>query len=323
MSTLPQDFTVERCTQKEAFQYFYQWSHELQWNPTSEGEDIRDVYFKADPQGFFKGQLKNEVVSIVSGVRYGDEQAWIGFYITSPNHRGNGYGHATFRKAIEHIGAKATVGLDAVLAQVENYKKSGFTAISWMNERRNGSIADLVGNQERDLAERIANNKVAGLVDISEVDADQLSAIEKRFSGLNRPQFVKDWASFHSTHREKRRFGAAVVSTEGGKPVIQGYACVRPAVTSYRVGPIYAASPEVAKQLLVKLAYEVVKAEEQKPFNIPLKFDVDVPNSNQDAVKIFNDLGWHDTFPTQRMWKGYVPEHDINGVYAVTTLELA
>ncbi|KAK3814925.1 MAG: acyl-CoA N-acyltransferase [Benniella sp.] len=332
MSTLPEDFTVERCTQQEAHEIFYGWAFSEHWNPSTKGEDVRDVYFKADPQGFFKGQLKGEVVAIVSALRYGDEQAWIGFYIASPKHRGKGFGLATFNKALEHVGHdRASVGLDGLLVQVENYKKSGFTSIAWMNERRNGAIDDLVDNQERVLAERISKNEVTGLVDLSDplVDLNQLPAIEQRFSGLKRPEFVKDWANFHINHHKERRFGAAVLSTDGtkdeksGKPVVLGYACVRPAVSSYRIGPLYATSPEVAKQLLVKLANNVVQAERQESYNIPLKFDVDVPNTNPGAVKLFDGLGWKDTFPSMRMWKGTVPEHDVSGVYAVSTLEVA
>ncbi|KAF9952766.1 hypothetical protein BGZ65_005076 [Modicella reniformis] len=330
MST-PPELTVERCTQQEASEIFYKWSTQEHWNPSTKGEDVRDVYFKADPQGFFQSKVNGEVVSIVSGVKYNDDQGWIGFYITSPKNRGRGYGIATFRKAMEHIGlGRASIGLDGVMAQVENYKKSGFTEIAWQNERRNGPITELVEQQERALAEGIAKNEIKGLVNLSDplVDLNQLSTIEQRFSGLKRPEFVKDWAKFHN-HPEKRRFGAAVLSTDGskdeksGQPIVLGYACVRPAETSYRVGPLYAATPEAAKQLLVKLAYEVVHAEKQQSYNIPLKFDVDVPNSNQEAVKLFDGLGWKDTFPSQRMWKGVVPPHDVNGVFAITTLEVA
>ncbi|KAF8925993.1 hypothetical protein EDD21DRAFT_131854 [Dissophora ornata] len=326
--------TLDRCTQHQAFDIFYTWSIQEHWNPGSKGEDILDVFYKIDPQGFFYGKILNketlreEIVSIVSGVRYGEDQAWVGFYIVSPNHRGHGYGIASFHKALEHVGHnRLSVGLDGVMAQVENYKKSGFTSIAWQNERRNGSARELVEVQERELADQILKGTVPGLVHLSDaqVDLEQLPLIEQKYSGLKRPQFVKDWALFHTHHPEQHRFGVAVLGEEGqknGKPVVLGYACVRPAESSYRVGPLYASTPEVAKQLLVKLAFEVVQAEKQKPYNIPLQFDVDIPNSNKEAAKLFDGLGWNDTFPSMRMWKGKVPEHDVNGVYAVSTLEV-
>ncbi|KAF9390232.1 hypothetical protein BGX21_011515 [Mortierella sp. AD011] len=334
-SKSPESLSIERCTGEQASKLFYSWALSEHWNPSTNGEDIKDVFHKADPQGFFFGKIhengKDEVVSIISGVRYGEDQAWIGFYIASPNHRGRGYGLETFHQALKHVGHdRASVGLDGVMAQVDNYKKSGFTEIGWQNERRHGSIAGLVENSERELAEKIAKDEFPGLVLLQDdqVDLDQLPGIEERFSGLKRPGFVKDWALFHAHHPEQHRFGVAFLSTDGtkdeksGKPIVLGYGCVRPAVSSYRVGPLYATTPEIAKLLLVKLASEVILAEKSKPYGVSLQFDVDVPNSNKDAIKIFDDLGWNDTFPCLRMWKGKVPKHDVNGVFAVGTLEV-
>ncbi|KAF8975615.1 hypothetical protein BGZ46_008986 [Entomortierella lignicola] len=335
-SKSPSEFSIAPCTSEEAYELFYSWAKSEHWNPSTKGQDIQEIYHKADPEGFFIGKInengKTVPVSIVSAVRYGQEQAWIGFYIVSPNYRGRDFGITTFRRALEHAGhGRPSVGLDAVMAQVENYKKSGFTEIGWQNERRHGSVKDLVENHERDLADKITRGEVPGLVHLTDdqVDLEQLSGIEERYAGLKRPEFVKDWALFHARHPEQHRFGAAVLSTDGtkdeksGKPIILGYGCVRPAETSYRVGPIYASTPEVAKLLLVKLATEVVLAEKQTPYGVPLEFDVDIPNSNAEAVKIFDSIGWKDTFPSLRMWKGKVPEHDVNGVYSVSTLELA
>ncbi|KAG0354728.1 hypothetical protein BGZ54_001493, partial [Gamsiella multidivaricata] len=274
---------------------------------------------------------KTEIVSIVSLIRYGKDQAWLGFYIVLPRHRGKGYGMATFQKALEHAGHdRQSIGLDGVLAQVENYKKSGFTNVAWRNERRHGSAKDLVENLERDLAEKVARGGVPGLVHLSDdlVDWDQVQALEQRYAGLKRPEFIKEWAQFHTFNPELHRFGVAVLSTDGtvdeksGKPKILGFGCVRPAETSYRVGPLYASTPEVAKLLLVKLGVEVVQAERQSPYHVPLQFDVDVPTSNEEAVKLFDGLDWKDTFPSLRMWRGKIPEHDVNGIFAVATLEV-
>ncbi|KAG0224942.1 acyl-CoA N-acyltransferase [Mortierella sp. GBAus27b] len=331
MSTSLAGFTVEPATHQEAHEVFYTWANSEKWNPSTKGDDIRDVYFKADNQGFLLGKLNGKPVAMISSIRYGDEQAWIGFYVALPEFRGNGYGLATFRKALEHAGHdRASVGLDGLLVQVENYKKSGFTEIAWQNERLNGSIEDLVKTQERDLVERIAKNQVAGLVDIgdAQVDVDQLPLIEERYSGLKRPQFVKDWAKFH-TNAPARRFGAVLLSTDGskdeksGKPVVLGYACVRPAEYSYRIGPLYAPTPEAAKQLLVKLAHDIHQAEGREPFNVPLKLDIDAPDKNEEAIKLFEGYGWAHTFPSKRMWKGAVPKHDVTGVYGVNALEVA
>ncbi|KAG0253286.1 hypothetical protein BG011_006447 [Mortierella polycephala] len=330
------ELVLVHCTSQEVFELFYSWSHSEQWNPSTKGHDIRDIYYKADPEGFFLGKVDGQVVSIVSAVRYGDDQAWIGYYIVSPDHRGKGYGLDTFRRALAHVnqgGERPSIGLDGVMAQVDNYRKSGFVHVAWKNERKHGSAKDLVETIEKDLAEGILQRAEAlpGLVvaqlDDPTVDVEQLVAIEQRFTGLKRPEFVRDWVRFHAAHPGEHRFGAAILSADKkdettGKPLVLGFGCVRPAVTSYRIGPLYATSGEAARLLLVKLAVDVVQAEEQNPMGIPLKFDIDIPNTNKAAAEMFDRLGWVTTFPSLRMWKGKIPESDVNGVYGVLSLEV-
>ncbi|KAF9107688.1 hypothetical protein BGX27_008639 [Mortierella sp. AM989] len=330
----PKDLVIEKCTREQAQELFYSWAQKEQWNPCADGQTIK-VFHDTDPEGFLSGKInedgKDVVVSIITAIRFRDDQAWVGYYIASPEYRGRGYGIETFNKALEHVGHdRQSVGLDGVMAQVHNYKKSGFTEVAWQNDRRHGSIKDLIEHREQELTEKIIKSEIPGLVNLSDdqVDLEQLPGIEERFTGLKRPDFVKNWAKFHTDHPELHRFGAAVLSTDGtkdkksDKPIILGYGCVRPAENSYRVGPLFASTPEIAKLLLVKLACEVEQAEKQNPNGIPLDFDVDVPNSNQDAVKYFDSIGWNGIFPSLRMWKGKIPAHDVNGVYGVTSLEV-
>ncbi|KAG0379752.1 hypothetical protein BGX24_011864 [Mortierella sp. AD032] len=359
MMASPTGQAFHYCTPDQAMDTYYAWANSEQWNPSRKGYENK-LYHNIDPKGFIystvesssssnnqvqkqerdeKGKekgpnsAKDEIVCIVSAIRYGEDQAWIGNYIASSKFRGRGYGLATFNKALEHLNheTRASIGLDAVMAQVETYRKSGFTESAWLNERRHGSVTKLVESQEHELAERISHNKVEGLVSLSDpnVDLEQLPGIEVKYSGLKRPQFAKDWAQFHADHPEENRVGVAFLSTDPssvdpvtGKPLVLGYACVRPATSSYRVGPLYASTGEIAKYLLVKLAVEVLQAEKHNPLGIPLDFDIDMPDKNPFAVELFNGLGWKNTFPCLRMWKGKVPEHDINGVFGVTTLEV-
>ncbi|GJJ77217.1 hypothetical protein EMPS_09576 [Entomortierella parvispora] len=433
-STADSDIIFQRCSDKEAQELFFNWSKTEQWNPGAKGADIPGAMFKADPQGFFMGKVPKkdspgefETVSMISGVRYGEEQAWIGFYVVAPEHRGRGYGLKSFQNAMKHAQSTSTdgvirpsVGLDGVMAQVDNYRRSGFTEVGWLNERRHGSASDLVHKQEKDLAEKISRDEIPGLVDLIVRDklvlreeakkqeekagatasaskapatttatadvtsaekeneqrnqsflglkadalvgsdfqdavesaftaattavlaplslaptapvtklADwaQLSPMEQKYTGLKRPGFVRDWVQFHADHPEYHRFTAAVLSQdqkdpESGLPVVLGYACVRPAESSYRVGPLYAATPKIAKQLLVKLACDMVQAEKIKPLGVPLEMDIDVPDTNAEAIKLFDGLGWPNTFPSLRMWNGKVPKHDASGVFGITTLEV-
>src|SRR5690349_7397201 len=103
------NIVFESLPSEKAGELFYSWANSEQWNPSTKGQDVKEVYHKTDPEGFIAGKITNdqgkeEIVVIISAVRYGSEQAWIGFYIANPKHRGNGYGLATFNKALDYIG---------------------------------------------------------------------------------------------------------------------------------------------------------------------------------------------------------------------------
>ncbi|KAF9149093.1 hypothetical protein BG015_009132 [Linnemannia schmuckeri] len=272
------------------------------------------------------------VISVISAIRFGDDQAWIGCYITDPKYRGRGYGISTFNQALEHVGpTRKSVGLNAVFSQVDNYRRSGFTNPSWVNERRRGSVRDLIEVQEPQLAARIVGGEFdEDLVLLSDerVDWDQLPGIEKRYTGFNRPGFVKDWVRFHASHPEHHRVGVAVLSRtqkdeESGKPLVLGYGCVRPGFTSYRAGPLYARDAETAKKLLVKLAVEVLAADKREPLvDVPLIFDIDIPDQNRASVQMFDGIGWTNTMSTQRLWRGVVPPYDASGCFGISLLEV-
>ena len=51
--------------------------------------------------------------------------AFLGFYIVKPELRGRGYGLRLWQAGMARLGNRI-VGLDEVIAQQENYKRSGF-----------------------------------------------------------------------------------------------------------------------------------------------------------------------------------------------------
>src|SRR5262249_60290180 len=78
-----------------------------------------------DPDGFPIGELDGAAASTISAINYDDGFSFLGFYIVRPDLRGRGYGLRTWRSAIAHAGARM-IGLDGVVAQQDNYRKSGF-----------------------------------------------------------------------------------------------------------------------------------------------------------------------------------------------------
>ncbi|KAF9149092.1 hypothetical protein BG015_009131 [Linnemannia schmuckeri] len=330
------------------------------WNPGQKAA-MSQVMLKTDPGAYFYGRLEQEqeqgqekngramvvkekgrekvaleddrsIVSMISAIRFGDDQAWLGYYITEEQHRGKGYGLAIFNHALEHLGgpSRKSIGLNAVMSQVPNYQKSGFTQSSWTNERRRGPASDIVeGVHDRELAKKIARGEVDGVVLLSDprVDWDQLHRMEKQYTGFDRPEFIKSWADYHANgDPSAHRIGVAILSTTSTcpiskKPLLLGYTCARPAMVSYRIGPLYATDGEIARQLLVKLAVEVIAAEKRSPMRVPLVFDIDIVQENTAAVAMFDRMGWPNLISSLRMWKGVVPPYDASGCFGIATAE--
>ncbi|KAF9580592.1 hypothetical protein BGW38_002693 [Lunasporangiospora selenospora] len=293
-------FTVQRCSQQQAYEYFYEGSVLEGWNPGAQGHDIRDVFYGLDPKGWFYGKLSipgepDKVVSIISAVRYGEDQGWIGYYLADPAYRGRGYGMKGFQAALEHLKGCRQIGLDGLMAQVENYKKSGFVHNSWENERRHGSVVDLVETGERQLAQQIRENQSAyRLVRLNEVPVNKMVELEERFTA----------------------------AMEGDELI--GFGCVRQSESSYRLGPLYSTKADAAKEILVKLAVDVVDADKNtdRDKSVPLYFDMDVPISNNAVVEMLDKYGWKNISSSVRMWKGEAPKVDVDGVFAINTLEI-
>ncbi len=92
------------------------------WNPSlHDGPAFR----RADPQGFLGAWLGEEPVGCISAVSYGGAFGFIGFYIVAPEHRGQGYGLRLWQVGMARL-AGQTIGLDGVVAQQDNYRRSGF-----------------------------------------------------------------------------------------------------------------------------------------------------------------------------------------------------
>src|SRR5215472_9910334 len=98
------------------------WAAAEGWNP---GHADAKCFATVDPQGFFIGELEGKPAATISCLNYDDTFSFLGFYIVRPDLRGRGYGLRIWNAAMAHAGARI-VGLDGVVAQQENYVKSGF-----------------------------------------------------------------------------------------------------------------------------------------------------------------------------------------------------
>ncbi|MFD9290128.1 GNAT family N-acetyltransferase [Streptomyces sp. NPDC060030] len=264
---------------------FLEWAEDEQWNP---GKLDRLPFHAADPHGFFLGRLDNEPVTSVSAVRYGREFGFIGFYIARPPVRGRGYAIQAWRAAMRHLDGR-NVGLDGVVDQQDNYRRSGFRT-AWNHLRYAG-----VPGVERPSGD-------ISVVDAGTVPFGVLASYDRRFFPAPRDAFLSLWVALPGH--------TALVAVQDGE--LRGFGVARPAGTGARVGPLHAASDDVALALLHGLS----AARPGEPLAL------DVPDVNAAAIVLMERLGLEPTFECARMYTRDVPEVDLPGIYAATTIEL-
>ncbi|MFF4392026.1 GNAT family N-acetyltransferase [Streptomyces sp. NPDC001552] len=264
------------------------WADEEGWNP---GDSDRFAFAVADPEGFLIGRLDGEPVACISAVRYGGGFGFIGFYIARPAVRGQGYGIRLWRAGMERLDGRL-VGLDGVVDQQANYRKSGFR-LAWNNFRYEGTPqGDDDGAVEAEVE----------VVDAGTLPFGRLAAYDRRFFPAPRDAFLSAWTGLPGR--------TALAAVRDGR--IEGLGVIRPSSAAHRIGPLYAATPAVAASLLRELA-------RRAPDGL---VSVDVPDANPVAAALFERLGLAPAFETARMYTGPAPDLALTELFGVTSLEL-
>ncbi|OLE26648.1 MAG: GNAT family N-acetyltransferase [Catenulispora sp. 13_1_20CM_3_70_7] len=261
------------------------WCADEGWNP---GDHDGPCFLAQDPEGFFIGRIDGEPVSAVSVVNYGDSFSFLGLYLVKPEFRGRGLGLATWQTALPRAGER-TVGLDGVVAQQDNYRKSGFTYAHRTVRHVGTLIPDGSGSAALPLA-------AADLGDVIDYDALCFPA--------PRPVFLREWFAAPG------HVGRALIVDDR----LVGYGVIRSARDGCRVGPLFADSRVYAEVILDALVAgfggEAVAVA------------IDVPETNGEALAMVGELGMEPAFEVARMYTGPVREIDHGKVFGVTTLEL-
>jgi hypothetical protein len=258
------------------------WAAGEGWNP---GLHDADAFHAADPEGFLLGVLDGEAVASISVVRYDAAFGFLGFYIVEPGHRGRGLGKRIWDAGMDRL-AGANVGLDGVVAQQQNYRRSGFR-YAYGNQRYAGVAPEGVA---------------VGAVPAGEVGIDPVAAYDRRcFPGPRRP-FLERWLDMPGS--------TALVLPEGD--AIRGYGVVRACREGHKIGPLFADTPALAETLFRGLAGSVAGE----------TLFLDVPLPNAAAVALAERHGMRPVFETARMYTGEAPDVDLDRVFGVTTFEL-
>jgi GNAT superfamily N-acetyltransferase len=262
-----------------------EWAGAEGWNP---GLEDAECFWRADPKGFLVGLVHGEPVACISIVRYGSSFGFLGFYIVRPEYRGRGLGLEIWNAGLQRLEGRV-VGLDGVVAQQHNYRKSGFS-LAWRNIRYMG-----VARSSRD--------KIDDTVPLSSIPFDELTAYDHPFFPDDRRAFLECWAS----RQGSRAFG---IRQNGA---LAGYGLVRPCRSGFKIGPLFADKPELAETLYHALESSVPKGS--------LIF-LDIPEVNPAALELVQRHEMSVVFETARMYKGAAPQLPIERIFGITSFEL-
>jgi GNAT superfamily N-acetyltransferase len=272
---------------------FESWAAAEGWNP---GPADGGCFLAQDPDGWFLGRIDGTPVSAISLVNYGETFSFLGFYLVHPEYRGRGLGYATWQAGLRHAGDRV-IGLDGVVAQQENYRKSGFT-LAHRNIRYVGEVA----------AGTPASAPPA-VRPAAEVEFAAIEAYDSAFFPAERPVFLRHWLAAPGH--------IALAAVADGEVV--GYGAIRPAPAFAKVGPLFADTPEVAEALFQALVDALAAAGGDGE---PVQVALDVPEPTPAAVALAERHGMKPSFETARMYTGPVREIDLARVYGITSFEL-
>lgn len=263
------------------------WAAQEGWNP---GLDDAENYYAADPNGFLIGWVDDKPVSSISAVKYGDEFSFIGFYIVHPDYRSRGLGLQIWKAAIDYIG-KQPCGLDGVVDQQENYRKSGFE-LAFENVRYEGTGFSY-------------KRSLDGFVDLKTFYLSKLLEYDRAFFPTARPEFLSKW--IHS------RNATAIGYTADEGESLSGYTVVRRCREGYKIGPLNADSPDIAHALFGEAISTVPTGE---------KVFLDIPGNNPEAKDLVEQNQMQPMFETARMYKNGNPKLPAQRIYGITSFEI-
>lgn len=255
------------------------------WNP---GRHDAHAFYEADPEGFWAGELDGEIISTISAVRYGGNFGFIGLYIVKVPYRGQGYGIRLWQQAMRHLGSRV-IGLDGVVAEQDNYRRSGFR-LAYNHLRFAGKAAALPGN-------------AAPSLQITDFQA--LCRYDQSIFNADRSRFLAAFAFAPGT------VGRVHKNQDGA---IDGYALARPCAEGYKIGPVFAPDLDTAGDLIAGVL---------RTLPAGVSFYLDVPESNPAAVALAKRrLQMTKVFETARMYANGEWLLPTRFIWGTATLEL-
>ncbi len=255
------------------------------WNP---GLHDRDCFYAADNSGFFIGLLNGEPIACLSAVKYSDSFGFIGLYIVKQAYRNRGYGMQIWHTGLAYL-KNCNIGLDGVIAQQHNYKKSGFQ-FAHRNMRYQGLTG---GKLVHDLR----------LIKLTDVAFSEINCYDRAFFPTTRSAFLQAWIN------QPESIALGILE----KNQLVAYGVIRSCHRGYKIAPLFANTLELADILFSALKASVT---------IGQPVFLDIPEHNPDALALVERHQMSMVFETARMYNQKFPDLAFPRLYGITSFEL-
>ena len=260
------------------------WAAQEGWNP---GIHDAETFYVADPEGFFVGEINNEVVAVGSAVVYDDHFAFCGLYIVKPGFRGQGYGIELTQARLQYAKPR-NVGIDGVVENISIYERIGYR-LAYHNIRFKGTAVCTAFDTQ-------------AIIPLSKVSFTKIETYDRQCFPAYRSKFLKAWITQSDC--------MALGFMENDR--LLGYGVRRRCIEGHKIGPLFADNQSIADQLFMALQYDI-------PGDAIF---MDIAEINPAAEKLVLGHKMTPVFSTGRMYLQGQPELAYDKIFGITTFEL-
>lgn len=253
-----------------------------------------ECVFNTDPTGLVVVVKDNgEVIGHNGILAHSDTIASSGMNVVKDEYRKLGIGKQMFRDVMKVMGDR-NVGGTSLSNRITFYAQFGWTIKSYTFHYNQGPvnpefIADV---PEGDFE----------VVSARDIKFDDVIAYDSEIHTVPRPVYISNWA--------EHQLANTYVALKSGRVV--GYGVVRPSDVGYKMYPLYADDPKIAKALFCRLASHI-------PAGHDLIFTQPIDNDQANAMVAGNKLTSY--LSMARLYNKWNIPVDIKRVYSVSTTE--
>ena len=271
---------------REEVSVLFGWAVDEGWNP---GNADIGIAWDVDPGAFIALRKGAELAGGGTIFSHGGRFGFMGLFIVRQDLRRAGLGaplwHDRLTRLRERLDPGATIGMDGVFDMVPFYERGGF-ALAHRDLRFQG------------IADGTPDPAVRAL---EPADFGRVEAIDRAHFPAMRSAFLRRWIFQPKAH--------ALGLFEEAR--LLGYGIARPARTGFKLGPVFAATPDLADRLVGSLMTPIAGQQVQ----------LDVPEPNEAGLRLAERFGLSEVFGCARMYHGPAPSLPLRQIFGVTSFE--